>query len=178
MAHCHFGSEEARQVTFSKGIAMLFKEVSDFSIMCDIEVAAVIFSPTGQAFSFGHPSVEAILERFAPANATHGGGCAYIGKDKNKLAKLKEYKELCSYLNAEKARKVRAEEAMAKEHALASLGAAWLEADVHDLGEEDLIAYTKVLAVVSGSASNNNNGIGMTTTPPPGFGLDGARTEI
>ena len=149
-------SEEARQVCFSKRRAGLFKKASELAILCGAEVAAVVFSPAGKAFSFGHPSVEAILERFAPTGAGGGGGGA--GEDNRQLAELnRQYAELREQLDAEKARKERAEAAMAKERAADSPVAAWLDADVRDMGEEELMAFAAALAEVQAAVAARAN---------------------
>ncbi|XP_051206680.1 agamous-like MADS-box protein AGL61 [Lolium perenne] len=150
-------SEEARQVCFSKRRAGLFKKASELAILCGAEVAAVVFSPAGKAFSFGHPSVEAILERFAPtgaAAAAGGGG----GEDSRQLAELnRQVGELSAQLDAQKARKERAEAAMAKERSAASPVTAWLEADVRDMGEEELMAFAAALAEVQDAVAARAN---------------------
>ncbi|KAK1626325.1 hypothetical protein QYE76_000640 [Lolium multiflorum] len=152
-------SEEARQVCFSKRRAGLFKKASELAILCGAEVAAVVFSPAGKAFSFGHPSVEAILERFvaptgAAAAAAGGGG----GEDNRQLAELnRQHGELSAQLDAQKARKERAEAAMAKERSAASPVAAWLEADVRDMGEEELMAFAAALAEVQDAVAARAN---------------------
>ena len=64
---------------------------------------------------------------------------------------------LRAQLDAEKARKERAEAAMAKERAAASPVAAWLEADVRDLGEEDLKAFAAALAEVQAAVAARAN---------------------
>jgi hypothetical protein len=151
-------SEEARQVCFSKRRAGLFKKASELVVLCGAEVAAVVFSPAGKAFSFGHPSVEAILDRFAPTGAGGGGGGAGVGEDSGQLAELnRQYEELRAQLDAEKARKERAEAAMAKERAAASPAAAWLEADVRDMGEEQLMAFAAALAEVQDAVAARAN---------------------
>ncbi|KAM0878114.1 hypothetical protein ACQ4PT_035082 [Festuca glaucescens] len=151
-------SEEARQVCFSKRRAGLFKKASELAILCGAEVAAVVFSPAGKAFSFGHPSVEAILERFAPTGVAAGGGGAGAGEDNRQLAELnRQYGELRAQLDAEKARKERVEEAMAKQRAEASPVAAWLEADVRDMGEEELMAFAAALAEVQAAVAARAN---------------------
>ncbi|KAJ8453054.1 hypothetical protein Cgig2_014817 [Carnegiea gigantea] len=53
-----------RQVTFSKRRLGLFKKTSELCTLCGAEAAIIVFSPGRKAFSFGHPSVEAILDRF------------------------------------------------------------------------------------------------------------------
>jgi hypothetical protein len=152
-------SEEARQVCFSKRRAGLFKKASELAILCGAEVAAVVFSPAGKAFSFGHPSVEAILERFAPTGvAAGGGGGAGAGEDNRQLAELnRQYGELRAQLDAEKARKERVEEALAKLRAAASPVASWLEADVRDMGEEELMSFAAALAEVQAAVAARAN---------------------
>ncbi|KAF7143989.1 hypothetical protein RHSIM_Rhsim05G0093400 [Rhododendron simsii] len=51
-------------VTFSKRRSGLFKKASELCTLCGAEIAIVVFSPGKKAFSFGHPSVGAIVDRF------------------------------------------------------------------------------------------------------------------
>ncbi|GLT69115.1 hypothetical protein SLA2020_412910 [Shorea laevis] len=53
----------ARQVTFSKRRRGLFKKAEELSILCDADVALVIFSSTGKLFEYASSSVKEILER-------------------------------------------------------------------------------------------------------------------
>nr|GMC77949.1 agamous-like MADS-box protein AGL62 [Ipomoea batatas] len=71
------------EVTFSKRRGGLFKKASVLSTLCGADVAIIVFSPAGnKVFSFGHPTVEAVVERFlgednpAPVNETGGGALA------------------------------------------------------------------------------------------------------
>nr|GMC49683.1 agamous-like MADS-box protein AGL62 [Ipomoea batatas] len=71
------------EVTFSKRRIGLFKKASVLSTLCGADVAIIVFSPTGhKVFSFGHPTVEAVVERFlgennpAPVNEIGGGALA------------------------------------------------------------------------------------------------------
>ncbi|XP_058068914.1 agamous-like MADS-box protein AGL62 [Magnolia sinica] len=59
-------NEDARQVCFSKRRAGLFKKASELCILCGAEIAIIVFSPAGKAFSFGHPGVDSLIERFMP----------------------------------------------------------------------------------------------------------------
>ncbi|KAH7568599.1 hypothetical protein ACOSP7_011604 [Xanthoceras sorbifolium] len=54
----------SRQVTFSKRRNGLFKKANELTTLCAAQVAIVVFSPGGKPFSFGHPSVEAVSQRF------------------------------------------------------------------------------------------------------------------
>ncbi|XP_028754544.1 MADS-box protein JOINTLESS-like [Neltuma alba] len=53
----------ARQVTFSKRRRGLFKKAEELSVLCDADVAVVIFSSTGKLFHYSSSSMKKILER-------------------------------------------------------------------------------------------------------------------
>ncbi|KAM1048415.1 hypothetical protein ACFX13_028207 [Malus domestica] len=57
-------SQHARQVSFSKRRSSLFKNASELCTMCAVQVLLVIFSLGRKPFSFGHPSVHSVLNRF------------------------------------------------------------------------------------------------------------------
>ncbi|KAE8734323.1 putative beta-D-xylosidase 5-like [Hibiscus syriacus] len=54
----------SRQVTFSKRRTGLFKKANELATLCGAQVAIVVFSPGGKPYSFGHPNVETVAERF------------------------------------------------------------------------------------------------------------------
>ncbi|KAL5228105.1 hypothetical protein ABZP36_016370 [Zizania latifolia] len=145
-------SEEARQVCFSKRRAGLFKKASELSILCSADVAAVVFSPAGKAYSFGHPSVELLLERFeAPEGQgqVHVQGEAVGGEGQSVVAELnRQYGDLRAMLEVEKARREEVEEAMDKERGARSQVLAWVEAEVGGMEKEELMAFGAALAVV------------------------------
>ncbi|MBA0751770.1 hypothetical protein Gogos_000671 [Gossypium gossypioides] len=54
-----------RQVTFSKRRAGLLKKAHEISILCDAEVALIVFSHKGKLFEYSTDScMEKILERY------------------------------------------------------------------------------------------------------------------
>ncbi|KAL8532411.1 hypothetical protein ACS0TY_008854 [Phlomoides rotata] len=53
----------ARQVTFSKRRRGLFKKAEELSVLCDADVALIIFSSTGKLFHYASSSMKEILER-------------------------------------------------------------------------------------------------------------------
>ncbi|CAI9758194.1 unnamed protein product [Fraxinus pennsylvanica] len=53
----------ARQVTFSKRRRGLFKKAEELSVLCDADVALIIFSSTGKLFEYASSSTKEILER-------------------------------------------------------------------------------------------------------------------
>ncbi|CAG7910605.1 hypothetical protein IGI04_040993 [Brassica rapa subsp. trilocularis] len=61
-------NESNLQVTFSKRRSGLFKKASELNTLCGADIAIVVFSPGGKVYSFGHPSVEIVLNRFKNIN--------------------------------------------------------------------------------------------------------------
>ena len=57
------------QVTFSKRRSGLFKKASELCTLCGVEIAIIVFSPADKAFSFGHPEVESIIDRYLTQNS-------------------------------------------------------------------------------------------------------------
>ncbi|KAB2073518.1 hypothetical protein ES319_A07G088200v1 [Gossypium barbadense] len=55
----------SRQVTFSKRRSGLLKKANEISVLCDADVALIVFSNKGKLFEFSSdPSMERILERY------------------------------------------------------------------------------------------------------------------
>nr|CAX84149.1 MPF2-like [Physalis solanacea] len=54
----------ARQVTFSKRRRGLFKKAEELSVLCDADVALIIFSSTGKLFDFSSSSMKDILGKY------------------------------------------------------------------------------------------------------------------
>ncbi|XP_010523348.1 PREDICTED: MADS-box protein AGL24 isoform X2 [Tarenaya hassleriana] len=54
----------ARQVTFSKRRRGIFKKAEELSVLCDAEVALIIFSATGKLFEFSSSRMRDILARY------------------------------------------------------------------------------------------------------------------
>jgi len=52
------------QVTFSKRRSGLFKKASELCTLCGADAALVVFSPSGKVFSFGHPNLDTVIDRY------------------------------------------------------------------------------------------------------------------
>ncbi|KAF9596957.1 hypothetical protein IFM89_014601 [Coptis chinensis] len=126
--------EDSRQVTFSKRRAGLFKKASELCILCGAEIAIIVFSPAGKVFSFGHPSVESVTNRFF----TRGLALDVIGAsvslvDTHRSANVRElnrrYTEALDQLEVEKKKSENFQE-----QKKASQNHPWLEAPVENLG--------------------------------------------
>lgn len=104
--------EARRQVCFSKRRTGLFKKASDLSILCGAEISIIVFSPAGKAFSFGHPSVESVLNRYIEA-ATNRGGVTNGNRGSlldNGHGLNREYTNLAAMLEEERRKKAALEE--------------------------------------------------------------------
>ncbi|XP_009779105.1 agamous-like MADS-box protein AGL62 [Nicotiana sylvestris] len=67
-------NESNLQVTFSKRRAGLFKKASELCTLCGAEVALVVFSPGKKVYSFGHPCVDSVVDRFLTRNYPPNNG--------------------------------------------------------------------------------------------------------
>ncbi|CAL9037642.1 unnamed protein product [Musa banksii] len=148
-------SEEARQVCFSKRRAGLFKKANELSVLCGAELALIVFSPAGKPFSFGHPSVDSIVDRFlsrgpAPAPPPHPHPlplpphAAAASADRRMLVPARasavheldrQYSELTERLEAERRRREALEAALRGQRGAA---AHLLNANVEELGLAEL----------------------------------------
>ncbi|RWW10378.1 hypothetical protein GW17_00026076 [Ensete ventricosum] len=144
-------SEEARQVCFSKRRAGLFKKANELSVLCGAELALIVFSPAGKPFSFGHPSVDSIVDRFlsrGPTPPPHPHPLALHGAaasaDRRMLVPApasavheldREYSELAERLEAERRRREALEAALRGQRGAA---AHLLNANVEELGLAEL----------------------------------------
>ncbi|XP_074313016.1 uncharacterized protein LOC141648351 [Silene latifolia] len=53
-----------RSVTFAKRRGGVFKKISELVTLCGVQALCIVFSAANKAFAYGHPSVEAIINRF------------------------------------------------------------------------------------------------------------------
>ncbi|XP_019179196.1 PREDICTED: agamous-like MADS-box protein AGL62 [Ipomoea nil] len=63
-------SDTSRSVAFSKRRNGLIKKANEISTLCGVEILLVIFSPSGKAYTFSNPGMDAILTKYFGANPT------------------------------------------------------------------------------------------------------------
>ncbi|XP_014513136.1 agamous-like MADS-box protein AGL62 [Vigna radiata var. radiata] len=66
------------QVTFSKRRSGVFKKASELCTLCGVEIAIVVFSPADKAFSFGHPEVESLIDRYTTRNPPQDSSAQHL----------------------------------------------------------------------------------------------------
>lgn len=123
-------------VTFSKRRSGLFKKASELCTLCGVEIAIVVFSPGHKVFSFGHPNVDSIINRFLTRNPTSSSTtCQLVEAHRN--ANVRELNaQLSAILNQlefEKKREIEIEKIKK-----AKIGKNWWENPVNELGLDEL----------------------------------------
>ncbi|CAN6451183.1 unnamed protein product [Victoria cruziana] len=99
-------NEEARQVYFSKRRNGLIKKAGELCILCGAEIAIIVFSPVGKAFSYGNPSIDAIIDRFldptahipAPLDAQRASTIEELNHQHDELVQQIDAEKKCSVL--------------------------------------------------------------------------------
>ncbi|XP_023512238.1 agamous-like MADS-box protein AGL61 [Cucurbita pepo subsp. pepo] len=61
--------KSTQQVTFSKRRAGLFNKAAELSVLCGAEIAILVASSRNKLYTFGHPNVESLLDRFLTGNS-------------------------------------------------------------------------------------------------------------
>ncbi|CAM8997471.1 unnamed protein product [Rhodiola kirilowii] len=64
---------DQRQVTFSKRRTGLFKKAGELSVLCGAEVAVIVFSEGSKPYTFGHPDVNKVVEKYLNGGSGDGG---------------------------------------------------------------------------------------------------------
>lgn len=102
-----------RLITFSKRRSGIYKKASELATLCGAEVGVVVFSPTksGKPYSFGHPSIDSVANRFLNKSPPQGGSdhtTTHPLVEAHRRARINElnrqYSELVGQLEAERER--------------------------------------------------------------------------
>ncbi|KAJ1288658.1 hypothetical protein BS78_02G104500 [Paspalum vaginatum] len=145
-------NEQARLVCFSKRRQGLFKKASELSTLCGAMVGCVVFSISGRCFTFGHPSVDDVVNRFlntvtpsAPESVGTSHDSDRVVTDAVQGLNI-EYLELEQSLDSEKKKKERLQEATGKE--MGGRIMQWLNANISELGLNELEEFQKELEAI------------------------------
>ncbi|KAJ1288655.1 hypothetical protein BS78_02G104300 [Paspalum vaginatum] len=171
-------NEQARQVCFSKRRQGLFKKASELSTLCGAMVGCVVFSINGRCFSFGHPSVDNVVNRFlntvtpSSPNSVGASHDSYRAVTDAIHGLNLECLELEQSLGSERKKKERLLEATEKE--MDGRVMQWLNANILELGLDELQEFQKELeaihSVVREKVNNvfayAKNTIGSIPQPP------------
>lgn len=128
------------QVTFSKRRSGLFKKASELCTLCGVEIAIIVFSPADKAFSFGHPEVESLINRYVAQNSQldntgSGGSHQVVEANRNANAHNLNF-QLTQILNQLEIEKKRGEELDRMQRARQK--EFWWEIPIDELGLHEL----------------------------------------
>ncbi|KAK9131400.1 hypothetical protein Sjap_011887 [Stephania japonica] len=95
------------QVAFSKRCDGLFKKAHELCVLTGAKVAIIVFSPNGRPYSFGHPSVDCVLDELLHnGNQLEKYDLMLESTQGSNINKLKEeYNELKDALRVENEKK-------------------------------------------------------------------------
>lgn len=125
----------SRQVTFSKRRIGLFKKASELCILTGAQVAIIVHSLGNHVFSFGHPSVESVINRYI------NGGTSSGNPDLSALQHKQQYAAVKQELDAEKKREMMITRAKQQ----VNVGNFWWNEPIDNLGLEELEQYSVAL---------------------------------
>ncbi|XP_004231379.1 agamous-like MADS-box protein AGL62 [Solanum lycopersicum] len=124
-------------VTFSKRRSGLFKKASELCTLCGVEIAIVVFSPGHKVFSFGHPNVDSIVNRFLTRNPTSSSSTTCQLVEAHRNANVRELNaqltEILNQLEFEKKREVEIEKIQK-----GKIGKNWWEGPLNELEHGEL----------------------------------------
>lgn len=142
-------SDNNRIVSFSKRKSGIYKKANELAVKTGAQVGFLAFSPSGKPYSFGHPSMEAISNRFLgldknvqPNNATE----QFLETHRQiKITNMNQYhNELRVKVDVEKERgKVMEEKIKGKKTR------GWWEIPTHKLSVEELVRMNRDLEVLT-----------------------------
>ncbi|XP_076957297.1 agamous-like MADS-box protein AGL61 [Bidens hawaiensis] len=124
------------QVTFSKRRSGLFKKASELCTLCGVEIAIVVFSPAGKVFSFGHPKVESIVDRYLTRNPNLKSTSLHI-VEAHRIASIPELNVQLTYMLNELEEEKKRSETL-DEMRKASQRQFWWEAPIVDMNLHEL----------------------------------------
>ena len=85
-------------MTFSKRRSGLFKKASELCTLYGAYIALIVFSPSEKVFSFGHPNVDTIIDRYlSRVPPQNSDTMQFI--EANRIAKLRELNAMLTQIN-------------------------------------------------------------------------------
>lgn len=106
-------SEDGRHVCFSKRKAGIFAKASDISTLCGVDVAIMMYSPAGNPYSFGSPTVDQVVDRFLLGNLLQMDANTSLNQNHVIQQLSQEYMDLSTHLGVAKDRSVNLKERIA-----------------------------------------------------------------
>lgn len=147
--------ESSRQVTFSKRRNGLFKKASEICVLCGAYIGIIVFSPKGKPFTFGHPNIETILDRYVSGSLAMDDYENDSATTETRLCFEELYDECEEALEKLKEEKKRIEH---EKEEMKNKGEFWWdEAIDENVGLEELEAYLKAMEELRNNVGRKAN---------------------
>ncbi|CAI9285980.1 unnamed protein product [Lactuca saligna] len=124
------------QVTFSKRRVGLFKKASELCTLCGVDIAIVVFSPADKVYSFGHPKVDSVVDRFLTQKQNRMFTNLHL-VDAHRIASIPDLNLQQTYMRDELEIEKKRRETL-DEMRKASQSQFWWEAPIEDLNLHEL----------------------------------------
>ncbi|XWS67525.1 hypothetical protein CRYUN_Cryun04dG0013900 [Craigia yunnanensis] len=164
------------QVTFSKRRSGLFKKASELCTLCGAEIAIVVFSPGKKVFSFGHPELGNVIDRYLGRNPPETSGTLQL-IEAHRNANVRELNmqltEVVSQLEAEK---MRGEEL--NQMRKASQNQYWWEAPIDELSLPQLQQLKSALEEMKKNVSKQAEKLLIQNANPQQFFLGSSSSGL
>ncbi|ESR35971.1 hypothetical protein CICLE_v10030142mg [Citrus x clementina] len=162
-------NESNLQVTFSKRRTGLFKKASELCTLCGADIAIIVFSPGKKVFSFGHPCVETIVDRYLTRNPPQiSGTMQLIEAHRNaSVRELNMQLTQVTVLNQLEIEKKRGEEL--NQMRKASQAQCWWEAPIEELNLPQLEQLKMSLEELKKNVGKQAEKMLIQSSNPPQF---------
>ncbi|CAN4112067.1 unnamed protein product [Withania somnifera] len=130
-------NQNSRHVTFSKRRLGLFKKASELCILTNAEIVILVQSLKGhRLFTFGHPSADAVIDRYLTGKSSSSSTVDEFNLQQNN----QYYSQICSDLEAAKKKTE-----MIEELKMDNNGRFWWDEPIDDMGIEGLEEFMSAL---------------------------------
>ncbi|XP_055821976.1 agamous-like MADS-box protein AGL62 [Solanum dulcamara] len=137
------------QVTFSKRRANLFKKASELCTMCGAEIAIVGFTPGNSVYSFGHPCVDRVVDRFLMVNPPQDINISDQLVEVYRKERIRQGNREVSEKQEMLDREIKHREALQAMKRDTASGQHWWEAPIEDLNSPQLKQMEKALEFIN-----------------------------
>ncbi|XP_004292056.1 PREDICTED: agamous-like MADS-box protein AGL61 [Fragaria vesca subsp. vesca] len=152
------------QVTFSKRRSGLFKKASELCTLCGVEVAIIVFSPANKPYSFCHPDVDSLIDRFLARNPNFNmslsDSCQQLG-EAHKNATAHELNMQLTRISNQVETERKLGESLDK---MSKTSECWWENPVDELGLDELRILQAALEELKKNLNEQTNRIWMESS--------------
>ncbi|CAL0298961.1 unnamed protein product [Lupinus luteus] len=135
--------ESNLQVTFTKRRNGLFKKANELCTLCDAQVALIVFSPGNKLFSFGEPSVDAVIRRYLMRDQPQNLENMHF-LEANRNANIQELNDKISRINEALEAEKKCSEELARQRKEAQ-EQFWWAAPIEEMDEDQLDQFKLAL---------------------------------